>query len=232
MGKADDEENQHNMTMMIHPSQLNKDQNQYKRWIEGRRELYTAQLEDTGSENYEDLIKKVKEKIDEIKKDSSNPDKIPNFSDSLKGALFEALGVIPIEFNRYQKTRIPEIAYDTDYANILIGGFGLDRGYTVEGLTVTYMSRDIGGGQEDTLLQRARFFGYNRSNEDFIKIYMVHNVMYFFETEYKNNNNLMNLLKSHRDKNKNLKDMKLSDWDNFINKSDENTYSHENVILG
>ena len=208
MGKADDEENQHNMTMMIHPSQLNKDQNQYKRWIEGRRELYTAQLEDTGSENYEDLIKKVKEKIDEIKKDSSNPDKIPNFSDSLKGALFEALGVIPIEFNRYQKTRIPEIAYDTDYANILIGGFGLDRGYTVEGLTVTYMSRDIGGGQEDTLLQRARFFGYNRSNEDFIKIYMVHNVMYFFETEYKNNNNLMNLLKSHRDKNKNLKDMK------------------------
>ena len=37
MGKADDEENQHNMTMMIHPSQLNKDQNQYKRWIDGSR---------------------------------------------------------------------------------------------------------------------------------------------------------------------------------------------------
>ena len=208
MGKANDEEENQNMSMIIHPSRLNKDQNQYKRWIEGRRDIYSLQLSDEGSEDYQNLIKRINQKIKDIKKKSNDPDNIPVYSDNLKSALFEALSVIPVEFNRHDKARIPTIEYENDYANILIGGFGLDRGYTVEGLTVTYMSRSIGGGQEDTLLQRARFFGYNKNNEDFIKIFMGQELQFFFETEYKNNNNLMNSLKLHMDKNKNLKDMK------------------------
>ncbi len=42
---------------------------------------------------------------------------------------------------------------------ILVGGNKLDRGFTVEGLTTTYMPRKIGAGQVDTVQQRARFFG-------------------------------------------------------------------------
>ena len=38
----------------------------------------------------------------------------------------------------------------------------MDRGFTVEGLTVTYMPRGIGVGNADTVQQRARFFGYKR----------------------------------------------------------------------
>ena len=45
--------------------------------------------------------------------------------------------------------------------HILVGGNKLDRGYTVEGLTVTYMNRPT-TSQVDTLEQRARAFGYRR----------------------------------------------------------------------
>ena len=52
---------------------------------------------------------------------------------------------------------IPKIHwYEEDYARILIGGTGLDRGYTVEGLTVSYLLRSS-SAQLDTTLQRARF---------------------------------------------------------------------------
>lgn len=43
--------------------------------------------------------------------------------------------------------------------HILIGGNKLDRGFTVEGLTVTYMNRPA-SEQLDTIEQRARAFGY------------------------------------------------------------------------
>jgi hypothetical protein len=45
--------------------------------------------------------------------------------------------------------------------HILIGGNKLDRGFTVEGLTVTYMNRPA-SPQVDTLEQRARAFGYRQ----------------------------------------------------------------------
>lgn len=43
--------------------------------------------------------------------------------------------------------------------HVLVGGNKLDRGFTVEGLTVTYMNRPT-SDQIDTLEQRARAFGY------------------------------------------------------------------------
>lgn len=43
--------------------------------------------------------------------------------------------------------------------HVLVGGNKLDRGFTIEGLTVTYMNRSP-SAQVDTLEQRARAFGY------------------------------------------------------------------------
>jgi hypothetical protein len=54
---------------------------------------------------------------------------------------------------------------------ILVGGIYMDRGFTVEGLQVTYMPR--GPAQnEDTITQRARFFGYHSSYSQYIRIFM------------------------------------------------------------
>ncbi len=56
--------------------------------------------------------------------------------------------------------------------HIVIGGNMLDRGITIEGLAVSYMIRMAKKGQADTLLQRARWFGYKQSYIDLCRVYM------------------------------------------------------------
>ena len=52
-----------------------------------------------------------------------------------------------------------QIDWGSSPAHILIGGNKLSRGFTIEGLTVTYVARKP-SPQADTMLQRARFYGY------------------------------------------------------------------------
>ena len=54
--------------------------------------------------------------------------------------------------------------------HILVGGNKLDRGFTVEGLTVTYMNRPA-SPQIDTLEQRARAFGYRQDLLPYCQFY-------------------------------------------------------------
>jgi hypothetical protein len=52
---------------------------------------------------------------------------------------------------------------------IVIGGLALSRGLTLEGLTVTYILRNVSAS--DTLMQMARWFGYHKDYEDLCRIY-------------------------------------------------------------
>jgi hypothetical protein len=54
---------------------------------------------------------------------------------------------------------VKKVNWNEGPIHILVGGNKLDRGFTVEGLTVTYMNRPH-SNQIDTLEQRARAFGY------------------------------------------------------------------------
>jgi len=54
---------------------------------------------------------------------------------------------------------VKKIRWNESPYHVLVGGNKLDRGFTVEGLTVTYMNRPS-SDQIDTLEQRARAFGY------------------------------------------------------------------------
>jgi hypothetical protein len=56
---------------------------------------------------------------------------------------------------------VKKVSWNYSPFHLLIGGNKLDRGFTVEGLTVTYMNRKP-SDQIDTLEQRARAFGYRR----------------------------------------------------------------------
>ena len=53
---------------------------------------------------------------------------------------------------------------------IIVGGFVLSRGLTLEGLMVSYYNRN--GSAYDTLLQMCRWFGYRPGYEDLCRIYM------------------------------------------------------------
>ena len=48
----------------------------------------------------------------------------------------------------------------------------MDRGFTVEGLTVTYMPRSKGSGNADTIQQRARFFGYKENDFGYCRVFL------------------------------------------------------------
>ncbi|MZE80334.1 Z1 domain-containing protein [Streptomyces xinghaiensis] len=53
---------------------------------------------------------------------------------------------------------------------ILVGGQKLSRGYTVEGLTVTYYRRSAGNAS--TLMQMGRWFGFRKGYRDLVRLYI------------------------------------------------------------
>lgn len=65
-----------------------------------------------------------------------------------------------------------DIRWATSPAWILVGGNKLDRGFTVEGLAVTYMPRSVGTGLADSVQQRARFFGYKKAYGDLCRAWL------------------------------------------------------------
>lgn len=73
-----------------------------------------------------------------------------------------------------KKSNDEKLNYD-NYKNeglnaITIGGYSLSRGFTIEGLSVSYIIRN--SQMYDTLLQMGRWFGYRNGYEDLCRIYM------------------------------------------------------------
>lgn len=61
-----------------------------------------------------------------------------------------------------------------DVWKILVGGTKLSRGFTVEGLTVSYYTRRT--LQADTLMQMGRWFGFRSGYRDLVRLYIGRNV--------------------------------------------------------
>lgn len=53
---------------------------------------------------------------------------------------------------------------------ILVGGTKLSRGYTVEGLTISYYRRPAGAG--DTLMQMGRWYGFRHGYNDLVRLFI------------------------------------------------------------
>ena len=90
-----------------------------------------------------------------------------------------------IDLFNAEQGAIPDIDWDSGdfYAKILIGGIGLERGYTIKGLTVSYVVRE--SGSDDTVYQRARFFGYHKSYIGFVRMYLPDYLISNFEDKVK-----------------------------------------------
>ncbi|MFD5243515.1 Z1 domain-containing protein [Amycolatopsis sp. NPDC058340] len=62
---------------------------------------------------------------------------------------------------------------------ILVGGNSLARGFTVEGLTVTYYSRNV--GHSEALMQMGRWFGFRPGYRDLVRLFVTREVRDAFE---------------------------------------------------
>ena len=61
--------------------------------------------------------------------------------------------------------------FETDNIwKIIVGGAKLSRGYTIEGLTISYYRRRAGAA--DTLMQMGRWFGYRPGYRDLVRLYI------------------------------------------------------------
>jgi len=97
---------------------------------------------------------------------------VPEAWRDVQAALVRAAG--PIEVRKVNSKSPDKLDYRR-YKNeglhvIAIGGFALSRGFTLEGLTVSYFLRN--SMMYDTLLQMGRWFGYRDGYADVCRIFM------------------------------------------------------------
>lgn len=97
---------------------------------------------------------------------------VPEAWRDVQAALVHAAG--PIEVRKVNSKSPDKLDYRR-YKNeglhvIAIGGFALSRGFTLEGLTVSYFLRN--SMMYDTLLQMGRWFGYRDGYADVCRIFM------------------------------------------------------------
>ncbi len=157
----------HNRTMMVHPSQLTMIHSTYKIWLDKLKERLLDELKLSDSEI--DKINLITEfsRIYEILAKNSNT--LPSFKKIIP-LLTEIIEGTPVIMSNSKVKQ--DINWKKHYSLILVGGQVLDRGFTVEGLNITYMPRSIGVGNADTIQQRCRFFGYKKNYIDMCKIYL------------------------------------------------------------
>jgi hypothetical protein len=193
-----------NRSMMIHPSQRRDWHEQFVAWVRSTRTSWLNLLRDTrNSPDRRVLIQEFQSAYDDLCKTEAG---LPTFDD-LEKDLAYAIDQTQIKEVNARVGRIPTIRWQQHYSYILVGGTGLDRGFTVEGLTVTYMPRGAGMGNADTVQQRGRFFGYKRPYIGFMRIFLEQSVEDSFRDYVEHEQSIRHSLIKYRDSGK-----PLSEW--------------------
>jgi len=161
-----------NRSMLIHPSRETIPHGQYAQWVRGLMRHWESGLARSESDTLRiELLEDFKEAYDDLRA-TVHDDAFPEWA-IVAAELRRAISQTTSGEVNSTDRRIADIDWRSGYARILIGGQALDRGFTVEGLTVTYMPRGLGSmGTADTLQQRARFFGYKRSYLGYCRLYL------------------------------------------------------------
>ena len=158
-----------NRSMLIHPSRETDPQGNFAHWVRQIKDRWVRNLSLPETEqDHIDEVEDFRATYEDLASATGTP--FPEWNeirDSLKRSIRKT-NVSEIN----STSRRADVDWHSDYAWILIGGQALDRGFTVEGLTVTYMPRGVGAGNADTLQQRARFFGYKRPYLGYCRVYL------------------------------------------------------------
>lgn len=159
-----------NCSMMVHPSQRTDPHKQFYTWVTAIRDEWRRiiDLADDDPDKV-DLLQQFRSAYDDL---AATVEHVPSFGQVVL-YLRRAISQTNIcEINTRGNRRTPQINWGETYPWILVGGQAMDRGFTVEGLTVTYMPRGLGLGNADTVQQRGRFFGYKRDYLGLCRIFV------------------------------------------------------------
>tara|TARA_R110000850_G_scaffold38800_28_gene101019 strand:+ start:10526 stop:12718 length:2193 start_codon:yes stop_codon:yes gene_type:complete len=192
-----------NRSMMIHPAVPKSDHLMFARWVKQAKEDWGIILDDKNHPRHKELIDAFKESTAALLKTYPCSFTFDEISECLLEVV-ESTAIV--ELNTRQKSRIPSVDWKGEYSWILVGGIGLDRGFTVEGLTVSYMPRSTGVGNADNIQQRARFFGYKRGYLGLCRIYLTTENIDAFNDYVSHEESIRSSIRAHLDNGETLKD--------------------------
>ncbi len=191
-----------NRSMLVHPSVRTADHQTYWTWINDLVGEWRAVFRRRNSDS-DELAETFREAYDQLAETVG--DDIPTFN-AIKGRFRQAFSdTVTVEVNRRQGAPVL-IDWGQRYSWILVGGLAMDRGFTVEGLTVTYMPRGMGGGNADSMQQRARFFGYKDRYLGYCRVFLARDVKQGFEDYVSHEEFIRNDLLAIRDSPDGLRD--------------------------
>ena len=192
-----------NRSMMIHPSAWTASHRQYKTWIDRAIKPLMDSVEKQLPKNEAEVAKKFQKEFESLKKSFPAIKPLKELLKAMVEDVFSDLNWVEVNGTPDAEKKIKW--KQTRYW-ILVGGQKLDRGYTVEGLCVTYMPRPLGGsGAADTLQQRARFFGYKRDYLGLCRVFLQQDVRDAFADYVEHEEFVRTALESSRGKS-------LSEW--------------------
>lgn len=165
-------------SMLIHPAREKLVHKESADWAEAAKEEWSNTLKRLNDPDRKEVIQGFKKAYDDLARTERA---LPAF-DAIVEKLPRALrNTIVIEFNTRGSPKTPEITWSYAEGWILVGGQAVDRGFTVDSLSVTYMPRGTGVGNADTLQQRARFFGYKHRYLGTCRVYLEEGIKQAFE---------------------------------------------------
>ena len=167
-------------SMLVHPSMRQLDHLQFKRWVEGATNSWIELLElPDGDADRHDLIQAFRTAYDELAISSENyrhqndaHEPVPAFEDILMYLPQSMRSTWTWEVNSRVLEAWTQDNWNAASSHILVGGENLGRGFTVNGLTITYMPRGRGTGVADTIQQRGRFFGYKQDYLGLCRVFL------------------------------------------------------------
>lgn len=196
-----------NRSMMIHPAISTGDHLMFVRWARNIQDEWVTILRDPDHPGYDNLLEGFCDTFDQLTETYT----VDCDFNQIKQFLSEAVSETAIiELNTRKKAKISSVDWSSDYSWILVGGIGLDRGFTVEGLTVSYMPRSIGSGNVDSIQQRARFFGYKKSYLGLCRIYLTEDNIDAFEDYVSHEESVRQSISQNIKDGKTLKDWRRS----------------------
>ena len=183
-------------SMMVHPSMATAGHQQSSTWVTNVRNQWMQVLAlPANDQDRVALLGLFQNAYDDLRTTEPN---IPGFA-ALVGALPVAILQTRIVVLNNTATNARDLNWSDTYPWILVGGNAMDRGFTVNGLTVTYMPRTLGAGNADTVQQRARFFGYKSDYLGYCRVFLGADVRNAFQRYLASEEDIRFQLAQHRD---------------------------------
>lgn len=163
------------LSMMVHPDGTIVSNERFYQWVSDKRKdwLQAINLQD-GEIAKENLLNEFLESYNEIIKYCLHKPSFEQVKNQLNSVLLKTkIHLVQSRVDSLDVIPENEIDWEASPSHILVGANILNRGFTVENLSMTYMPRSIKGkATADTIEQRCRFFGYKQKYLDLCRVFL------------------------------------------------------------